>query len=46
MTEEGTGTKLFELTIRYKNLEWSISCSESDYLGHEAHHPSVFAMMG
>jgi hypothetical protein len=36
MTEEGTGTKLFELTIRYKNLEWSISCSESDYLGHEA----------
>jgi hypothetical protein len=36
LPEESTGTKMFELTIRYKNLEWSFSCAESDYLGHEA----------
>ena len=30
-TEEG---KVIELTIRYKNLEWSFSCSESDLKGH------------
>ena len=30
---EGTG-KLFEVTIKYKNLEWSFSCSETDYQGH------------
>lgn len=34
LSEEGSGTKLFELTIRYRNLEWSFSCTESDYLGH------------
>jgi hypothetical protein len=43
MQEEGTGTKLIELTIRYRNLEWSFSCAESDYLGHKtsqhAKHP-------
>lgn len=33
MAGEGTG-KLFETTIRYKNLEWSFSCGESDYIGH------------
>lgn len=36
LVEEGTGTKMFEVTIRYKNLEWSFSCAESDYLGHAA----------
>lgn len=35
LTEEGTGTKMIELTIKYKNLEWSFSCAESDYLGHQ-----------
>lgn len=35
MSEEGTGTKLIELTIRYRNLEWSFSCAEADYLGHQ-----------
>lgn len=34
LKEEGTG-KLIELTIRYKELEWGFSCSESDYLGHQ-----------
>jgi hypothetical protein len=31
---EGTG-KLVELTIRYKNLEWSFSCGANDLSGHE-----------
>lgn len=35
LPEEGSGTKLFEVTIRYHNLEWSFSCAESDYLGHQ-----------
>lgn len=30
---EGTG-KLFEVTIKYKNIEWAFSCAESDYQGH------------
>lgn len=34
LADEGTG-KLLELTIKYKNLEWSFSCSESDLAGHE-----------
>jgi len=35
LTDEGTGNKLIELTIKYKNIEWSFSCAESDYMGHE-----------
>ncbi|MDP3483773.1 MAG: hypothetical protein Q8S05_10750 [Sulfuricella sp.] len=34
LPDEGTGTKLFEVTIKYKNLEWAFSCAESDYQGH------------
>ena len=30
----GEVTKMLELTIRYENLEWSFSCSESDLKGH------------
>ena len=30
---EGSG-KLIEMTIKYKDLEWSFSCSENDYKGH------------
>ena len=49
MPEEGSGTKLVELTIRYQNLEWSFSCSESDYLGHQssqhAKHPHYHVQM-
>lgn len=29
-----TGGKLVELTIKYKHLEWSFSCAESDFNGH------------
>jgi hypothetical protein len=34
LPDEGTGTKLFEVTIKYKTLEWAFSCAESDYQGH------------
>lgn len=34
LPDEGTGGKLIELTIRYRSLEWSFSCAESDFLGH------------
>jgi hypothetical protein len=49
LAEEGTGTKIIELTIRYKNLEWSFSCSENDFLGHQnsqnAQHPHYHFQM-
>jgi hypothetical protein len=35
LPEEGTG-KLVELSIRYKNLAWSFSCSVNDLGGHQA----------
>lgn len=35
LAEEGTGSKLVELTIRYQNMEWSFSCAPSDYTGHQ-----------
>lgn len=41
LKDEGTGN-LFEVTIKYKELEWSISCSENDYLGHETSQHSKF----
>ncbi len=31
---EKTDKKLFETTIRFKNIEWSFSCDKSDYVGH------------
>jgi hypothetical protein len=31
---EGSGNKLFEVTIKYKTIEWSFSCTVSDYQGH------------
>lgn len=34
LPDEGSGTKLFEVTIKYKTLEWAFSCAESDYQGH------------
>jgi hypothetical protein len=34
LPEEGTGGKLFEVTIKYKDFEWGFSCTESDYEGH------------
>lgn len=34
LTEEKSPSKEIETTIRYKNLEWSFSCSRGDYAGH------------
>lgn len=34
LADEGSG-KLVELTIKYKNLQWSFSCSATDLSGHE-----------
>lgn len=36
LPQEETSGKLIELTIGYKSLEWSFSCSESDLQGHKA----------
>ena len=49
LEEEGSGTKLLELTIRYRGLEWSFSCAPSDYEGHQgsqhAKHPHYHFQM-
>jgi hypothetical protein len=34
LEEEGSGSKIIELTIRFRSLEWAFSCGESDYAGH------------
>ncbi len=34
LVEEKSSTKKIEVTICYKNLEWSFSCSNSDFAGH------------
>jgi hypothetical protein len=34
IADEGSG-KLIELTIKYKNLQWSFSCGANDLSGHE-----------
>lgn len=34
LADEGTG-KLVEMTIKYKNLQWSFSCGATDLAGHE-----------
>ena len=34
LKEEGTGNKLFEVTIKWRNIEWAFACTESDYQGH------------
>jgi hypothetical protein len=34
LIEEKNPNKIFEYTIKYKNLEWSFSCSDNDLLGH------------
>ena len=34
MQDDAADNRISEATIRYRHLEWSFSCSESDYLGH------------
>lgn len=38
LIEEKESSKFIEETIRYKNFEWSFSCSHSDRLGHKDKH--------
>ena len=49
LPEESSGTKIIELTIRHQNLEWSFSCGESDYQGHQtsqhSRHPHYHLQM-
>jgi hypothetical protein len=49
LPDEGSGTKIIELTIRHQNLEWSFSCGESDFQGHQtsqhAKHPHYHLQM-
>lgn len=35
LVDEQDGGKVIQLTIKYKNPEWSFSCSESDFKGHQ-----------
>lgn len=35
IVEEMNPSKLFEHTIKYKNFEWSLSCSSGDLMGHK-----------
>jgi hypothetical protein len=35
LVEEKSCSKVIETTIKYNNLEWSFSCSESDFEGHK-----------
>ena len=38
LVEENTSAKVIETTIKYDNLEWSFSCSQSDFDGHKGRH--------
>jgi len=35
LVEEKHSSKIIETTIKYKQIEWSISCSKGDFEGHE-----------
>jgi hypothetical protein len=35
LVEEKSKNKFIETTIKYKNYEWSFSCSDSDFTGHK-----------
>jgi len=34
LVDEKGNNKLFETTIKWKNIEWTFNCSENDYSGH------------
>ncbi len=34
MKDEQSEKKIFQLTIKWKNIEWSFECSENDFKGH------------
>lgn len=33
--DESDQSKIFETTIKYKNIEWSFTCNSGDFLGHK-----------
>lgn len=35
LKEESSDRKLFEITIKWKNIEWTLDCSKNDFVGHE-----------
>ncbi|RQW64987.1 hypothetical protein [Vibrio viridaestus] len=35
LKEESSDRKLFETTIKWKNIEWTLDCSKNDFNGHE-----------
>lgn len=34
LKEESSDRKVFEITIRWKNIEWTLDCSKNDFEGH------------
>ncbi|MEI8339494.1 MAG: hypothetical protein WCF94_02405 [bacterium] len=42
LVEEGSSNKFIEETIKYKNLEWSFSCSKNDRVGHKDKYDGTF----
>lgn len=49
LPDEGSGDKVFEITIKYKKIEWAFCCSKSDFQGHptteNAKHPHYHFQM-
>lgn len=41
LVKEKSSTKFIETTIKYKNIEWSFSCSHGDLQGHKDKHEGV-----
>lgn len=35
LKEESSNRKLFEITIKWKNIEWTLDCSHNDFKGHK-----------
>lgn len=42
VTEDNSSNKILESTIKYKNLEWSFSCTKNDFAGHPGRHEGQF----
>lgn len=38
LSSEKSGRKVFEYTVRWKNIEWTFDCSKNDYQGHGTGH--------
>lgn len=38
LSEEKNDRKVFEYTVKWKNIEWTFDCSKNDYKGHQGAH--------